>query len=233
MDISKLANVIDVVKTPLSYLVLVTLLVASLSYYFFRESKAAVKISIFALVFLGFSIAAYYLFNDANSKLPAKIIFMDSIVKVNIYDKENREKGIINSQRLRDIVNSIEGINAELIIEPTSYEWKYEDNTFKMNPDLIIIHYSAFEIETVGHNDARAKSKFRSFVKYMKNTKSKFLIYTRGEHFEKGEDKQRMIEESGIVENRFHFYKLPEPYTFKDPTIEREFKTLVKSAMAR
>ena len=125
-------------------------------------------------------------------------------------------------------MNSIEGLNSELIIEPTCFEWTYEDNILKMNPDLIVIHYSAFELETVGHNDERAKSKFRTFLKYMKPSKSKFIIYTRGQHFEKGGEQRKTIEETGLEKGRLFFFKVKSPYTFKDPAIEREFKSLVR-----
>ena len=228
MDLSGFTDVIELVKTPLSYLVLVTLLAASLCYYFFKNSKPLIKLVVFLFIISGFSAGAFFLLSGDFDGRMTKIVFMDSIVKINIYDEENREKGIINSHRIRDIVNDIEGLNAELVIEPTNYEWKYEDNVLKMNPDLIIIHYSAFELETVGYNDERAKSKFRSFLKYMEPTKSKFIIYTRGKHFEKGDEKQKTIEETGLEENRLFFFRVKSPHTFKDPTIEREFKTLMR-----
>ena len=231
MDLSEFVNIIEAVKTPLSYLVLVTLVVTSLGVYFFKGATVLVKASAFGTIYFGFMAAALFLLVSFSSDNTTKIVFMDSTVKANIYDRANKAKGIINSHLLRDIVNSIEGINAVLIVEPTNFEWKYEDNIIKMNPDLIVIHYSAFEIETVGHNDDRAKSKFRSFLRYFRDTKCKFLIYTRGGHFESGGDKQKLFEETGIAESRFLFYKVPNPYTFTDPTIERDLKLLVKDAM--
>jgi len=127
-------------------------------------------------------------------------------------------------------MKSIEGLNAQFVIEPTNFEWNDEDNILKINPDLIVIHYSAFEIETVGYNDEKAKSKFRSFLKYMSTSNSKFIIYTRGRHFEGGGDKQKIIDESGL-QGRLFFFRVKAPHTFKDPTIEREFKTLVKDVL--
>jgi hypothetical protein len=47
MDISDFTDIILSVKTPLSYLVLVTLLTASLCYYFFKESKPHIKLAVF------------------------------------------------------------------------------------------------------------------------------------------------------------------------------------------
>ena len=231
MDVSSFTDIILSVKTPLSYLVLVTLLAASLCFYFFKDSKPHIKFAVFVFIFLGFSAGSFYLLSGKFKGRSYKIVFMDSIVKVNIYDNENREKGIINSHRIRDIVNSIEGLDSELIIEPTCFEWIYEDNILKMNPDLIVIHYSAFELETVGYNDERAKSKFRTFLKYMKSSTSKFIIYTRGQHFEKDGDQRKIIEETGLEKDKLFFFRVKSPYTFKDPAIEREFKSLVREVI--
>lgn len=95
MDLSTFTDIILSVKTPLSYLVLVTLLTASLCYYFFKESKPHIKLAVFVFIFVGFSAGSFYLLSGKFNGRSYKVVFMDSIVKVNIYDKENREKGII------------------------------------------------------------------------------------------------------------------------------------------
>jgi hypothetical protein len=62
----------------------------------------------------------------------------------------------------------------------------------------------------------------------MKPSKGKFIIYTRGKHFENDDEKQKTFEETGLEKGRLFFFRVKSPYTFKDPTIEREFKSLVR-----
>ena len=233
MDCTEFVGIIKSVETPLSFLVLVTLIVASLCVYLFKSERSSVKTYVFSGVCVALLAIALFLQLRPHADSPLKIVFMDSYAKEDMYPGVNAAEGETNSHVIREMVNNINGLNAALVIEPTAVNWNYEEILKKMNPDLVVIHYSAFENRTLSLPDRAAKRKFHSFLKSMSRTKSKLFIYTRSTAFDDEKKKVTLFQESGIDQSRISFYKFEfeEGQTLRDPTIERQLKDKVTQAL--
>lgn len=228
------AKIIEAASNPLGLIALIILVCSSLAHVFFRRENIYIKILIFFMFFLGGCLFSYSVYKGISLPKETKgkiIVLMDSILKVNIYDEENQRLGKINSHTINDILHEIPLLSAKIVIEPTKYEWDREDDILNLHPDLIIVHYSAFERETIGYNDEIAIEKFKSFLRYMNKSKAKFIVYTRGTHFDKEDDRIEFINSTGLS-GRLYFFSLSDkPHTFKDPVKRRRFKILVKKVL--
>ena len=129
---------------------------------------------------------------SASPSLPV-VLLMDSKEPTMIY---NPEGGGTNTQDIRDILRyfPIKPPTEEII----HTEWDDVEIISQSEPDLIIIHNSAFYFSTTTDDPEK---KLSSFLLSMENTKTKFLIYSRADAFE---DEEAMKQ---YFENNFPFLK--------------------------
>ena len=104
------------------------------------------------------------------------VILMDCTHKLLTYSKTKGTNADVIENILRDTRLPI-----RIIKETTSPEWERAAQVKALNPNLIIIHGSAFvnpdePVKLENPDD----DKFLTFLKYMKDTSAKFLVYSRG-----------------------------------------------------
>ena len=103
-----------------------------------------------------------------------KVVLMDSPLEGVVYNKKTWESGGTNADEITDALKDLPIL---MYKETTSLLWHRDQQVLDMNPDLIIIHLSCFYSET----DVRdSDNRFRSFLDYMHESHSRFLVYTRG-----------------------------------------------------
>jgi hypothetical protein len=115
---------------------------------------------------------------EAQTGLPPKklVITMDSPSLP--YDPENLRLKRSNTNEIVDTLKSVKGLS--IVPIATSLEWKGEQEVKEKKPDLIIIHWSAFvALPRTNENLKTEDDKFISFLRYMADSKSRFLVYTR------------------------------------------------------
>lgn len=109
---------------------------------------------------------------QAREKKKAIVWVMDSPLLV--YSAESRRQGRMNADDIMEALDELDGV--KFFKEPTSTDWQRGEFIRRENPDLIIIHISAFyDGTTPGDDDDR----FKNFLRQMSGTKTRFLLYTR------------------------------------------------------
>lgn len=153
---------------------------------------------------------------------------MDSHLPNVVYKLERQEKGGSNADDIREILDDID-LQIYFPREPTSLDWRGEEQVIKINPDLIIIHGSAFYDQT--HLEDSEK-KFLSFLRYMVDEiEAKFLIYSRG-FCELGEDYWRgYYEEETGLKNRIEIFLVCPSDSWDNNKLQRDLKSKVESML--
>lgn len=161
------------------------------------------------------------------------VVMMDSTLPKLVFDPATRAKGGTNAD---DITPILIDLPVQTVKETTSLQWSREEQLLQLNPDLVIVHLSAFDDKS---NAKDSDHKFRTFLKYMAGSKTKFLIYSRV--IPKLANRQHEIHiltqngflVNGISVDRLHLFHVPGrgQATFRDPQTAREFKLRVKSLL--
>ena len=161
------------------------------------------------------------------------VVMMDSTLPKLVFDPATRAKGGTNAD---DITHILTDLPVQTVKETTSLQWSREEQLLQLNPDLVIVHLSAF----YGQSDRRDSAHmFRTFLKYMTGSKTKFLIYSRVmPNLANRQDEIRILTQYGFLVNgisadRLHLFLVPgrEKATFRDPQTARELKLRVKSLL--
>jgi len=98
---------------------------------------------------------------------------MDSTLPAVVYDRETRKAGGTNAD---DITRIVSDLPITTLKETTSLMWQRDEQVLRLNPDVIVMHFSAFYDETSpDHGDHRLEN----FLTYMSASKANFLIYSR------------------------------------------------------
>ena len=150
---------------------------------------------------------------------------MDSPLPDVVYDKDAAAKGQTNATAIADILKDL---RVAVFKESTDLEWHREADILRMNPTLIIIHGSAFYSQTNGSDNA---GKLLSFLEYMKDADTGFIVYTRVpvEEFERV-----VAERMPAAKHRFRFWQVPGgPHaSFSDQATRRRLIQIVKEVLA-
>ncbi len=160
----------------------------------------------------------------------SKVVLMDSPLEGVVYNKKTWDSGGTNADEISDALKDLPIL---IYKETTSLLWHRDQQVLDMNPDLIIIHLSCFDSETdVKDSD----KKFRSFLNYMRESHSRFLVYTRGPRADASEEtKKRWKDLQDFLHgeewrDRLELYQFPRGHgtiNFNDS----EFKKTVKKLM--
>lgn len=154
------------------------------------------------------------------------IVIMDSTLRDVVYDKDAWLVGRTNADEITEILDDIQ--NLKLTKETTSLNWNREDQVLKMNPRLIVIHASCFYDKTFVED---ADRKFFSFLHYMNKSDIIFIIYSRGFHHGYTDWKKKLINDVPLLKGRVHVLEFQPHDTFKNASVRRKLKTLVKEVL--
>ncbi len=164
------------------------------------------------------------------------VVTMDSPLLV--YDEVDPEhpSGSTNTDKISQALKGISELSVSQV--STNLDWNREDEVRNKNPDLIILHLSAFASETLSHDTSHAEQrKLLSFLQYMADSKTKFLVYSRDPFLDDVESQQAWIQqiERKIpkLKDRMQFFNfVPEqPKKFDDTEVQRMLKMQVRDIL--
>ncbi|MDJ0733880.1 MAG: hypothetical protein QNJ47_07305 [Nostocaceae cyanobacterium] len=160
-----------------------------------------------------------------------KVLIMDSHLPDVVYKLETRKKGGSNADDIREILDDIDP-PIQLPRESTNLSWHGEQQVLEHNPDIIIIHASAFYQRTDVED---SEKKFLSFLEFIgKRIQSKFLIYSRSRSFcQNSEDYSREYYENKIpvLEKRIEIFPVCASDTWDNNMLQRNLRTKVESIL--
>ena len=110
---------------------------------------------------------------------------MDSYAKDVVYDPQTKEQNLTNAYDITNILLPLK----QLKITPrlVGKRWNEHEAIRQENPDLIIIHWSAFYGTTLSIEGVETNNEdesFIQFIRYLEKTKTKILVYTRENQLE-------------------------------------------------
>ena len=123
--------------------------------------KAALAIA--AVVVVGVLMVSVFYWVPSRRPL---VVMMDSPNPDYVYDQVIREASGTNADVINDILADLPIIRQK---EAVGGRWHRDQEILQFDPDLIIIHYSAFGRDT----------RMKTFLSYFVGNKTKFLIYSR------------------------------------------------------
>jgi len=131
--------------------------------------KAALDIAVVVMVVVGALMVSNFYWVPSRRPL---VVMMDSPHPARVYDQVIREASGTNADAINDIL-------ADLPIdrqkEAVGQIWHRDQEVLQFDPDLIIIHYSAFR----GEDRFGPRTRLKTFLSYFVGNKTKFLIYSR------------------------------------------------------
>lgn len=171
---------------------------------------------------------------------PFYVLMMDNSALA--YDEELKKRGHSN---LHEIERALLGLNLRIEKSPVNPDFGVYDESKIVNdpPDLIIIHFSSFSVRRQDFEGYT--SLLRSFLIKMKNTKTKFIIYTRwkpelgnlNDFFEQtiGENNEALLLKVKLLDAKNPIldgkqYHIDQP-TFSNQTLQRAIKELTKESL--
>ena len=174
---------------------------------------------------------------DANSHSAAVsttqplVVVMDSHNRSTIYDDETAAAGGTNADVVSDILLDLPIKRQKEAVSP---DWHRDEEILGFDPDLIVIHWSAFREEGVFGPRVRLKL----LIEYFANSETQFLIYSRQEENELDAAVQELLADldqqyPGLLQ-RIHVFGLldyGEP-RWLDPTTAANLKLRVKTILA-
>ena len=110
----------------------------------------------------------------ADRRIDPLVVLMDSAIPSLVYDETTRQGGGSN---IDDLTDALKDLPLMLVAETTSPAWSRAQQVLDLAPDVVIIHVSGFYSETAPMDP---EEKFRSFLRLLAGSDTKFLVYSRG-----------------------------------------------------
>jgi hypothetical protein len=156
---------------------------------------------------------------------PPQVLVMDSPLRDVVYDSVAFTKGQTNASIITEILKDLRVASAK---EATDLEWRREAEVRRMDPDLIIIHASAFYSSTNGSDNA---AKLVSFLESMRDTDTRFLVYSR---VTTGVLERVVRQRMPGSEERIRFWQVPggPAANFNEPATRRRLLQLVREVLS-
>ena len=159
------------------------------------------------------------------------VVLMDSTLPEVVYNPETRSKGGTNAD---DITEVIDDLRIVILKETTSLAWQRDEQILQINPNLIIIHLSAFYDQT---NTRDSDRRLDTFLRFMAPSRAKFILYTRASSLKNREAQAEWIRryEAQVpgLQTRLRLMFVPggPSATFRDPNTARRLKLIVKETL--
>jgi hypothetical protein len=191
--------------------------------------RSAVMLSL-CLLILNSSFAS--LASAQTKSIRKLVVTMDSPLKT--YDPENVGKRT-NMDEILSILQPLEKQISAFKIS-TSLNWKGEPELRAKNPDLIIIHWSAFAAPP-GQRPVEEDLKFISFLNYMADSKARFLIYTREGYVNEEAGHSALVRawerQVPRLKGRLQIFKFiaGKPKRFRNPDVRQALRSTVSDIL--
>jgi hypothetical protein len=145
-----------------------------------RRLPVAVLLIVVAILALGAALGVRFLSSGVSPKeggtpapkSPPLVIMMDSPYPARVYDAEILAANGTNADVISDILSDLSIRRQKEAVGP---EWHRDEEIRQFRPDLIIIHYSAFNRE----DSSGPRERLKILIKFFADTPTKFLIYSR------------------------------------------------------
>jgi len=158
------------------------------------------------------------------------VVLMDSTLPDVVYDPNTRAQGGTNADDITDVLSDL---SVSLIKETTSLLWRRDEQVLRLDPDLIVMHFSAFYSTTTPDDGDR---RLEEFLRYMAGAKARFILYSRmsPEQLRWLQSwLQRVESQLPGLRNRIHVLPIEHgpKATFRDPVLARRLKLQVKEIL--
>lgn len=163
------------------------------------------------------------------------VVAMDTKVRSHVYDQTANNKRT-NADEVISSLRPVRGLR--LIKEETSSGWEREAQVRAMNPDLIIIHLSAFapRVRTAESADEEER-KFISVLRSLADTNAQILMYSRRSTLDDEQGRRDWVSsmERRVPElrGRIQVFAVAgrQPQDFRNPQVQRALQTQVRSML--
>ena len=158
------------------------------------------------------------------------VLMMDSPHPSRVYDEEVIAGSGTNADVLNDLLRDLP---IQRVKETAGPLWHRHEEIRQLNPDLVLIHLSAFCTETCEPD----RVKMRRFIEYLADTDAQILIYSRMPADTLAASFDAMMgdlpERFPGLASRVHTFSLVQygPPLWKDPATSTEFKLRVKELL--
>jgi hypothetical protein len=155
------------------------------------------------------------------------VVMMDSPLEPRVYDEETLLGGGTNADLVNDILRDLPIVRFKETVSPV---WHRDEEIHRLDPDLVLVHLSAFCPEDC----ERERFRLQRFLEYMVTTRARFVIYSRYPPDTLAmwrDDWGRSVFESfPELERRVGFFSLPAHGSryWKDPAVAAALKLEVK-----
>jgi serine/threonine protein kinase len=165
------------------------------------------------------------------------VVLMDSTLRERVYDPVTRENGGTNAD---DISDTLRDLSLEVHKETTSAIWRREEQIVRQHPALVIMHLSSFARATNDPDEPLqkdAEERTRAFLGFvgLANTRTQFIVYTRGFAAETERDAwvDETVQRFPALRGRLRMLHIAgdERATFRDPATRVAVKHEVESIL--
>jgi len=129
---------------------------------------------------------------------------MDSPVDKVVYNRRLQGVGATNSDEITEILDNLPIM---IPVEKTSLIWNRVAQVQKLDPELIVIHFSAFQSKTVdcqiGSQQNECNARLKYFLRSLQGLKSKVLVYSRTRGFSSDKFKERFLKWLAVADPSF------------------------------
>ena len=152
------------------------------------------------------------------------VVLMDSTLPEVVYDPDTMESGGTNADDISDVLDDLP---IKIIKETTSLKWDRDEQVRQLDPDLIVIHLSAFYGQTTPGD---REDKLELFLDFMAESRTKFILYSR---VSLDNAISALMLRIPRLQGRVSQMQVPGggAATFRDKTTARELKLLVKKVL--
>ena len=167
----------------------------------------------------------------SNSRQLPIVVMMDSPHPSRVYDEETIQLSGTNADVLNDLLRDLP---IQRVKETAGPGWHRHEEIRRLDPDLVVMHLSAFCQEECEPN----RVKLREFIEYLADTRTQFLIYSRMQPDSLTASFRAMLgdlpQRFPKLESRLHLFALIEHGTphWKDPATAAALKLRVKQLLS-
>ncbi len=204
--------------------------------HWLRSNTNLVRGGVGVIIILGVLVAIYFW----QPKKAYDVLLMDSAYPDYVYNERTRDKRLSNNDDIEEIIDDL-GIRTPRT-ELVSSDWTKSDAIRQSNPDLIILHLSAFavprdvqlELNSQEHpRPTDGSEALKDFLSVMADSNSQFVIYSRVIPEEESLQKKLITQLIGVnsnLEDRIHLLPIDAAAAnpFDEAANQRQIRNVIR-----